>query len=356
MTNAELTPSEEKIVKKLFKHVHTIQYKKLGGGFSGSKVFEITPIKYANPTTKYVVKLNDLSNIKLKNEADNFNEHIKDVDRDYGIEIVVTERYRAVKYNYASDDGEKPSIPLATYLKSSFDKGEVTFDTILICINKLFSIKLFDVWKSIPQLVEIHMAEEYRSYVKFPAILEKIARMLNLSIDDAKKLPLVQNYYRIADIKIKSYKKICHGDLHTENIFVDHDNDIYLIDFGDTGKHHSLIDHATLEASIKFRHVPRYMPTEELILVEKELLSDSTFLTSYEIKSSVRADIKDFYKIVQRIRFLSKDYMLYKDIQLEYFLSLFMITLRQINYPDLNQLYALRSAEVLAEEIVKRMQ
>ena len=40
---------------------------------------------------------------------------------------------------------------------------------------------------------------------------------------------------------------------------------------------------------------------------------------------------------------------------LDYFISLFMMTIRQIRYPNMNQLYAYHSAKILSHHIVSQI-
>ena len=60
---------------------------------------------------------------------------------------------------------------------------------------------------------------------------------------------------------------------------------MFLIDFGHTGKRHSLIDYTTLECAIKFRLIPFYVLIDDLKVIEKELLLDNTFNANYTFKN-----------------------------------------------------------------------
>ena len=58
-------------------------------------------------------------------------------------------------------------------------------------------------------------------------------------------------------------------------------------------------------------------------------------------------------KLIIQIRENAKQHMLDSTNPLEYLILLFVINFRQIQYPDLNQAYALTSAEILSKEIIK---
>lgn len=342
MTNKCLNSAEEKIIKKLFRNerCHNIIYKELTAGFSGSKVFEVQPFKNSIETTKYVVKFNDINKPKLKDEVNNFDRYVKGYDNRYGIEKEETERYRAIKYNYASDDGFIESESFS----SRIEKG-IKDEHVGIAIEKLFNIKLFHKWDATREnKPSSTIGDYYNSYIKLDSIIPKIAIIENKKNEEVESSPLLLNLNKILKTKIPTCSKVCHGDLHTENFFIDNKEEVFLIDFGDTGVHHALIDYATLESSIKFRHIPRYIDIKELMNIEKEFLNDTTFEPS-------REDLKIYFKLVSIIREMAKKYIFKSEV--EYYISLLMITFRQIKYDGLNQRYALNSAELLTKKIVE---
>ena len=146
---------------------------------------------------------------------------------------------------------------------------------------------------------------------------------------------------------------MCHGDLHTENFFADDKGELFLIDFGYTGFNHSLIDHTSLECSIKFNHIPKYIELDTLLEIEKELLSDNTFEFSFSFKQGAkREDLHRLYTCIKQVRIDSNKYFLNTESKIEYYISLFFMTYRQVGYRDMNQLFALKSSEILLEKIV----
>jgi hypothetical protein len=129
---------------------------------------------------------------------------------------------------------------------------------------------------------------------------------------------------------------------------------VFLIDFGFTGKHHSLIDYTALECSLKFKHFPRYLESSELINIEEELILDSTFNANHVFSSTKRSHVLDILSIINTVRSNSiKDFS--DGSNLDYFISLFIMTFRQIRYPNMNQLYAYHSANILSKHIVKQL-
>ena len=272
LANKYLEPSEEKILKKLFQdlYCHTLEYKRLGGGFSGAKVLEVQPLKVYGKTIKFVVKLNNAVNSKIKSEIENFNMHVKGYDNLYTIEIAETEKHKAIKYIYASGDGTTESTP---YAKKLSDEISGKKDTLINDLEKLFQVKLFKQWEDYKIRKEEEAKHFYKEFVNIEKISEEIAKICNIPLNKVALEQIVKNFYKISEYKTNTFEKVCHGDLHTDNFFVDEKGSIFLIDFGNTGLQHAVIDHVTLECSIKFKHIPKYIQIEELIEMEKELLS-----------------------------------------------------------------------------------
>ena len=190
----------------------------------------------------------------------------------------------------------------------------------------------------------------YSNYLIEEKIIKAIALIDGIDKDDVLSCELWKNYTEIKKMQIDYKEKVCHGDLHTENFFKD-DVGVYLIDFGYTDHRHSILDHTTLEASIKFKHIPQYIDIIELMEIEKILCTNKKF-ENIDLSTIKRANLKSLIELIVFIRKESSALFYKEDNNLEYFLSLFIITLRQIQYPDLNQRYAYESAKFLAKYIV----
>jgi len=210
---------------------------------------------------------------------------------------------------------------------------------------------LFQLWSNIVEEKRIKVSELYYEYINEQKIIEQICLILNKSIAQVESDELIKNFRSIWNYESDFDIKICHGDLHTDNFFKDNKG-IYLIDFGFTGKKHSLIDHTSLECSIKFKHFPAFIEKDELIGIENELILESSFRFSNKFTNTTRPKILDLLGLIKRIRnnAIQKSYA---KSESEYLLSLFIMTFRQIRYKDLNQLYAYNSALVLSRKIIQ---
>lgn len=349
LSNKQLSPDKEKIIKKLFKGemCHTIEYSHINEGFSGSYIYEVQPFKQSGGGTKYVIKINNISNDKLKNESKNFRKHVKSYDNRYHIEEEITEKLRAIKYEYASSDGYTASTALAKKLEQRGDW--------LALVKNLFEITLFKKWDYSKEQVNDIPNNYYEKYINIEKIIQEICSIENSSELEVEKERLIVNLKKILFAKVSLYLKICHGDLHTQNIYIDENNNIFLIDFGDTSKHHAIIDQVTLECSIKFRHIPKYIPIEELEKIEKSFLEIESFNPNFDLNFIKRNDLKSYFQLINNIRVLAEQYICNNTSKIDYFISLFIITFRQIRYKSLNQLYALNSAKILSDKIIQEL-
>ena len=338
--NRELTFEEETIIKMLFP----------------GKVIEVQPLKVDTPNMpRFVAKYSIIdSERKLHNERDKFNQFIRNTGViGYSADYYDTDTHEAIMYNYASSDSKKDSFSFANLISDKIlDQYSYDF-TLKEVIDELFTCAPYQIWNSKKTENTFTIKSIYSDYLKSEAkILKVISQIKEIDESDVANEELIRSYKIIKDYSINTYRKICHGDLHSENFFKD-EQGVYLIDFGWTNQHHSLIDHTTLECSLKFKHLPSYIPIADLVKCEETLLSIDSFSNSFDLSFIKRPSILEVYKLIVQIRDNSKQHMFNKLNPLEYLISLFIINFRQIQYSDLNQTYAIASAEILAKEIVK---
>ena len=63
-------------------------------------------------------------------------------------------------------------------------------------------------------------------------------------------------------------------------------------------------------------------------------------------------DLYKYCEIIKSIRSNSEQYLLNQNSKIEYYISLFFMTYRQVRYTDMNQLYAIESSEILLNKII----
>ena len=91
---------------------------------------------------------------------------------------------------------------------------------------------------------------------------------------------------------------------------------------------------------------------EEILDYEEKFLSLDSFDPNIDLSFIKREKLKYLFKLINNIRCDAKKYCKNKTHPYtEYLISLFIITFRLIQYEDLNQLYSLKLAELLAKKI-----
>ena len=358
LSNGLIKHEEEKIIKKLCSTFRTplIIYKTISGGNSGSKVIEVRPKKELGPDheRRYIIKYslkNDERKIKMESEFfGKFVDGYKGFN-DYQCIYDKTLIYEGIRYSYAISDTESESYSFCQVIQNK--KNPFHSDKVDI-INDLFSIALYSTWRDSIEELECTIGNLYHRFVDINKVFQEIGEMLNHNEDQVISSELFINFHKIWNYKSKFNQKVCHGDLHSENFFIDK-NGVYLIDFGYTGQHHAILDHASLECSLKFKHLPFYISHEELIDIENELLLDNSFNLSTRFTKTTRPDFLEFLEIIKKIRSNSISLMIDGNSKTEYFLSLFIMTFRQIRYKDMNQMYAYNSALLLSRKLIQQL-
>ncbi|RYJ40944.1 Response regulator receiver protein [Flavobacterium anhuiense] len=360
ISNGKINFEEEKIIKKLCANFKSplIFYKILSGGFSGSKVLEIRPKKNNNFDNDkiYIIKYGYLSDGKIKEEKANFSEFIKGskgflnyTDASYE----KTLHYEGILYNYAISENSKTSYSFNDILnKTDLPYNDLLFKRAIL--DKLFNEnEAFINWREdYNETKSSRTGDLYITFVSRDKIEKSLSYILN---DDIKSKEMLDDFDKISNFQMTYNETVCHGDLHTDNFFIDDEQNVYLIDFGFTNRRHSILDYTSLECSLKFKHFPFYLESRELIEIESELLLERTFERTHQFVSTKRTDVVEYLNMISTIRNNSIKDLYNKAETIEYYISLYLMTIRQIRYPNMNQLYACHSAKILGDYIVKSL-
>lgn len=356
LSNGALKHEEEKIIKKLFRNFHTplLIYKSLKDGNSGSKVVEIRPKKELGKEyeKRYIIKYGEKTpERKIDVESKCFGRWISGYKgfKDYECEYGKTLTHEGIRYSYAISDTESESYSFKEILTT---KKNIFHSEKAKIVDSLFEIRLYQTWLDSLEPKGCKVSDLYNQYINIPKTKGSIIKILNIKETDIENEELFKNFMKIWNIKLEFRTKVCHGDLHTDNFFVDK-NGTYLIDFGYTGMRHSIIDHTSLECSLRFKHFPFYIDMRELMDIEEELLLESSFNQSTRFTKTTRTDLLELLEIIKILRNNSLSLLSNTDPTTEYLISLFLMTFRQIRYKDMNQLYAYNSALLLSRKIIQ---
>ncbi|HXB08004.1 MAG TPA: hypothetical protein VNW04_12830, partial [Puia sp.] len=76
-----------------------------------------------------------------------------------------------------------------------------------------------------------------------------------------------------------------------------------------------------------------------------------SFDVGFDLSFIRREKLKELYRLIIYIRADSRKYFFNRHATKEYFLSLFLITVRQTQYADLHQLYGLKLSDLFAKKL-----
>ena len=347
--NTEFTQEEEILIKRLSStDCSILNYRKLKSGFSGSKVIEVQALKPGGESIRKVIKIDKISLKKIKEEENRFRNYVDDyVIAGYSIHRKETSNLEAISYNYASIDGYIDSYSFSDMIDkmNNFDIPEI--------LKKIFDCNLLKTWENKTIVTEKNQIKNiYANYINLDHTYQSIVKIRNNEKTTKDLLELIN---RVLEMKIEYKSKICHGDFHTQNIFIDSskENNISIIDFGWTDFRHAVIDHVFLECSIKYNHIPKYISVDELLEIEERLLNKDSFKAGFDLSFIKRVELRSIYEWVLEIRRDALQFLVDGNKPMEYFISLLIISFRMIGFRDLYQLFALELSEKLASFIIQ---
>jgi hypothetical protein len=355
LTNAGLERSEEALIKSFFPAKPSlIQYKILKGGFSGSKVVEVCQAVSVHRPRKFVIKIGTRKAQKIAREEDAVKQWVSNLVSTYQTEKKENATHEALRYQFASIDGKRESTSFSQYFKENPSKN------VRSIVEKLFGDELFSAWEEwqIRKEEPRSIGDLYRDYVD-PGELQTLVRRIAFDKADWGQ------FERVLKAKVPCYvTKVCHGDLHSENIIID-DEKVFLIDFGMTSSSaHCFIDYATLEASIRFKLTPPYFPTSELARVDGHFLEEFDVTDASLAEKIENSDLRKSYEVIskirqvaiQKVRANTNTYRSNDELELNYLIALFCISLRNIGFSDLNQKYGMSLCCQLGPRILTKLE
>lgn len=338
-------PSEAQVLISSFfpKSAGFITYHKISGGFSGSTVFKVTNKGAVGDDKHYIIKIDKVSRKKLEKESENFNLHVKPFwvkDQNFQAEYKSSYNWEALLYPFASDNGADTSISFGHYYKKSINRPieteklmSVIFDhSLLKKWRENTNSKRSTISSSLSNIVSLEKACEYLKkfssdeYCIEPITSEKITSIFNDSF----------TYLEMT----------CHGDLHADNILLNSSgSQSYLIDFGLTGKYPIALDYAMLEASIRFKLLEKTISATYLQKNDKPMLDNFFPISTYEEYKNEIEKVNHASQII-RARFRNDfPQAEIKDLRKQYLACLLALSLRQVDYQDLNTRYILKTIE-----------
>lgn len=147
---------------------------------------------------------------------------------------------------------------------------------------------------------------------------------------------------------------LCHGDLHSRNILVDHEQHFWLIDFARSCTSHMLRDFAELESDIKF-HVLPPQPMSDFVAFEQALTAPSTW-TEEPTAILLPTQLQQAFDLIAAVRRIACEQLGLQGSMQEYYQALFWHTINIVRLKTMSTEHkqqAMLSAALLAEQQFK---
>lgn len=354
LSNASLSRAEEALIKSFFpSEPSLIQYKLLKGGFSGSKVVEVSQSFSVPRPCKFIIKIGSKADKKITIEEAAVKKWVSSLVSSYQTEKKENATHEALKYQFASIDGKRSSQSFTEYFKSK------RTDYVREIVEKLFTHELFKEWEDTQFRKEekILVKDLYKDFISVEKIFEEIRKIgFDKAEDDIKK------FSDVLELELPRYvQKVNHGDLHSENVIIDSEK-VFLIDFGMTTIAPCFIDYTTLEASVRFKLTPYYFPTKVLAEADDHFV-EKFDVTDLSLKEKIsNKDLRKSYEVISKIRVMAmknvkankKTYASLEELEFNYLVSLFCLSLRNVRYEDMNQKYSLFMCRRLSEILLQK--
>jgi len=175
--------------------------------------------------------------------------------------IMGTERcgdWAGLRYNFLGITGPESRITWLENLYMSRPSGE-----FLPLLDRIFT-DIFKPWYGQPRWEVVHPFKDHDPRGLFDSLLDDAQSVLGISPDEellpcpplGVSLPnpfnfLKYGYERRRDREFRWYTGITHGDLNLKNILLDERDNVYIIDFSESGQRSIVSDFARLEPILK---------------------------------------------------------------------------------------------------------
>lgn len=361
----DLLTEIKNIFLQLYSDANKIEIYPMQQGFSGTGVVKIVP-HYASIGSKKIIKYGTIE--QIKKEQSNYKDYVIPYSR--GEYHTSLERYcrtlhiGALVYSFIGDDedavdfesfyftNDKQSA-IKNVINNIFNKtmrlwNINTQDKHNCDIVEVFSKHLHLNKKNLSEAFEFKFEPKYvfEDYFELDGVRGKYRNPVKAFCNDEILL------------NIDSYFSIVHGDLNGKNIYVDKNDNTWLIDFYQTGYNHYLFDLIELESVIKFQLLPnKNISITDLHDIENYLLIREKFGNlGKDDLSNFNRQIKKALASINTIRSIALERSKSGDIYKEYLTGLFLYTLNHLRFHRLirnrlKKFYVLLSAAMIFEEI-----
>lgn len=358
----------EIITRKLYADASRVVLDPLTGGFSEGKPFQVAAYDKENrrmlPT---VLKLGPRQ--LIEREINNHRQYVLNYILNNSTTIMGQANSgdaAGMRFNFLGINGPDSKLSWLTsrYQESGIEELKALFDRIFTYILK--------PWYGQPNWETMRLYREHNPLRRFPDILAIAEQEMGISADAATMacpelgavLPnpyyFLKHEYPAREGKAQLwYSGINHGDLNMQNILLDERDNIYIIDFSETGSRNIVSDFARLEPIFKFE-MTRLVDEQDLkdfLEFERSLARlDSLDQMPEWVYRGADPSVRKAYEMVCLIRKYAKTVVIFETDMIPYLLAMLEWTYPIVMYRQITPMgkkMAVYSAALMVEQIMR---
>ena len=369
---ANITPTDEKLIKYLYRDCKEVTLKTLDGGFSGNLVVGTESIDInGHEQVPHVVKIGEQEEIGKERSSFERIENVLGNSAPRITDFADLQGRGAIKYRYASMGGGFSNTFQKLYQSgTSIEKINSFLETIFVeQLGRLYRaatkerIDLLEYYwfspsyaprmkKKMEALLEREISDEHDHIEIIPGL--NCDNMVNFYAKDIDKIKGL--------IPSSAYCSFVHGDLNGANIIVDAQENIWLIDFFHTHNGHVIKDLAKLENDMHFICTP-VENEEDLRLACRFTDHIAKVQDLWNPLPEMPADLleiprfKRLYQVIGKLRSFYKDMIKTDRDPLQLLIAQLRYSAHAVGFYEPNvwqRKWALYASSVYAREIVRR--
>lgn len=344
--DTELKPEWQTIIRKIYTDSAKVELNQLQGGFT-SKTYQVTSYNLQGrkqlPT---VLKIGSQQN--TKNEVNAYQKYVQKFILNNSTAIMGTAyvgKWGGLRYNFLGITGKNSKLRWLTA-----DYQQKTAEQLYPIFDRVFT-DILKPWYGQPKWVQIKPYELHDPRNLFSGLLQSATEFLPETMNQPQLeifgRTVVNPYYflqhQFPKLKNRSYQwyqGINHRDLNMQNILLDEKDNIYVIDFSETGITNITADFGRLEPIFKFEmiNLDRSEKLQQLLDLEETLIATNSISQLPPLPANVtEPKIIKTYKMIKKVREYADRVTLFENDIVPYLLAILEWTLPVVCYVNADQ-------------------
>ncbi|MBN1663224.1 MAG: anti-sigma factor antagonist [Deltaproteobacteria bacterium] len=366
-------PAEwETLVRRIYSDAGHVVMKPIHGGYS-SKTYQVT--SYDREGRRMLPTVLKIGGVDLtRREEDAFHEHVEKYILNNSTVIMgsaVEGAWAGLRYNFIGINGPDSQLTWLTrqYLERPLAELVPLFNRIFTDILRpwygqphwqVFSPYVAHHPLRNPLPVFSHILEDAERYLGVSPEAETITfEPLGMTLPNPYHF-LKYGYDARRDVTCTWYTCITHGDLNMQNILLDERENVYIIDYSETGIRDAVTDFARLETILKTECLPLddEAALKELVGFEEALLKVNALsdVPPWRYAGADPAAAEKAYGIIRLLRSYADRVTIFEKNMLPYLLSALEWTYPIVSYRSVNiwqKRFSMYSAALICRRILE---